>query len=44
MHRVARLSVGKLEIQYFLGDDAIAGSGQGYSGWREIAKAGTRSR
>jgi hypothetical protein len=43
-HRVACLSVGKLEIEHFGGGDAMAGRGQGDSGRSEIAEAETGSR
>lgn len=43
MDRVARPSVGELKIKHLRRGDAMAGSGQGYSGRREIAKSETGS-
>jgi hypothetical protein len=39
MDRVACLSVRKLKAEHLTRSDALAGSGQGHSGGREVAKS-----
>jgi hypothetical protein len=43
MYRIARLSMGELEVEHLRRGDAMAGSGQRYSGGSEVAEVETAS-
>jgi hypothetical protein len=43
MHRIARPSVGELKVEHLTCGDTMAGSGQRYTGRRELAKSETGS-